>query len=59
MKKARADWQLPRGVSRALWDYVSSDEIPQNYDEGLKESSLARTDIEFGGSPSSGDVMES
>jgi SAM-dependent methyltransferase len=47
MKKARPDWQLPRGVNRGLWDYICSEEIAWNYDEGLRQSSLVQADIEF------------
>jgi SAM-dependent methyltransferase len=47
MENARPDWQLPRGVNRGLWDYIRNEEIAWNYDEGLRQSSLAQADIEF------------
>ena len=27
------DWQLPRGVTRGLWEYVHSDSVADNYDD--------------------------
>jgi len=47
MQTPSPDWQLPRGVNRGLWDYVRDDDMPQAYDIGLAESSLARADIHF------------
>jgi len=42
-----ADWQLPPGVSRTLWDYVRDPQIARSYDEYLGDSSLPRIDTAF------------
>src|SRR5262245_54414913 len=42
-----ADWQLPAGVDRPLWDYLSDTGIAQEYDTGLAQSSLFRVDVAF------------
>jgi SAM-dependent methyltransferase len=42
-----ADWQLPKGVSRATWDYVQSSQVAQGYDARLIDSLLSAVDLEF------------
>lgn len=42
-----ADWQLPSGVSRALWDYFHDPAIARAYDASLEETPLLRVDREF------------
>ncbi len=42
-----ADWRLPPGVDRALWDYLHSPAIARDYDALLAESSLFRVDLSF------------
>jgi SAM-dependent methyltransferase len=42
-----ADWQLPDGVSRGLWDYLHSEEVAAGYDAYSGDSALAREDIDF------------
>ncbi len=42
-----ADWQLPPGVDRGLWDYVSDTALARNYDESLAGSSLFAVDLPF------------
>lgn len=43
----RADWQLPAGVDRGLWDYVSDAGVARNYDASLAGSSLFAIDLPF------------
>ncbi len=38
------DWQLPRGVSRGLWDYLRAPHIANQYDEYFAENSLFEFD---------------
>jgi SAM-dependent methyltransferase len=45
--RAPADWQLPPGVSRGLWDYLHDPGIACNYDAGLAGSSLCAVDVAF------------
>jgi ubiquinone/menaquinone biosynthesis C-methylase UbiE len=40
----RADWQLPRGVSRGSWDYVTQSAIASEYDAYHAEQGLLRVD---------------
>jgi SAM-dependent methyltransferase len=47
MQRPPADWQLPPGVTRGLWDYAHSDSLANNYDAGLEGSSLFSADIDF------------
>ena len=47
MSPPRADWQLPPGVDRGLWDYLRDPGIAHNYDASLADSSLFRIDIPF------------
>lgn len=42
-----ADWQLPAGVNRGLWDYLHNADLVRNYDAGLVGSSLFEIDREF------------
>jgi SAM-dependent methyltransferase len=42
-----ADWQLPPGVNRGLWDYVHDPAIARSYDAGLADCHLLRIDQEF------------
>jgi SAM-dependent methyltransferase len=42
-----ADWQLPPGVSRGLWDYVHDADIARRYDASLADSPLLRFDALF------------
>jgi ubiquinone/menaquinone biosynthesis C-methylase UbiE len=44
---SRADWQLPSGVSRAVWDYVHDPDVAREYDAGLATSSLFSADLAF------------
>ncbi len=43
----RADWQLPAGVSRALWDYVRDPANARAYDAGLEGTPLLNLDQQF------------
>jgi SAM-dependent methyltransferase len=47
MSGFRPDWQLPRGVSRGLWDYLHDPDIACGYDASLASSSLAGVDVAF------------
>ncbi len=47
MTSPRADWQLPPGVNRGLWDYLHDDELARNYDAGLLGSALPQADLAF------------
>jgi SAM-dependent methyltransferase len=47
MSRPPADWQLPPGVSRALWDYVHASSVAEGYDRYLGESQLTQLDVEF------------
>jgi SAM-dependent methyltransferase len=42
-----ADWQLPPGVSRGLWDYLHDPTIARTYDERLADCSLLEIDQRF------------
>jgi SAM-dependent methyltransferase len=42
-----ADWQLPPGVSRGLWDYLHDADLARRYDAGLVASPLAGVDLTF------------
>src|ERR1043165_901584 len=42
-----ADWQLPTGVSRALWEYVHDPAAARNYDELLQGTPLLMLDQQF------------
>lgn len=41
------DWQLPLGVDRGLWDYVSSHRVAQEYDAALSGTPLLAIDLAF------------
>ncbi len=41
------DWRLPRGVDRALWQYLHHETLARDYDRSLRDSPLAGTDIEL------------
>jgi SAM-dependent methyltransferase len=47
MSNPLADWQLPPGVSRALWDYVHNPKLARDYDASLAISSLFTADLEI------------
>jgi SAM-dependent methyltransferase len=42
-----ADWQLPPGVNRGLWDYLHDPAIARTYDDRLADCSLLRVDQDF------------
>jgi SAM-dependent methyltransferase len=42
-----ADWQLPPGVSRGLWQYLHDPAIAREYDAGLAGSTLFEADRAF------------
>lgn len=42
-----ADWQLPPGVTRGLWDYLHDADVARRYDAGLAGSSLFTADLHF------------
>ena len=42
-----ADWQLPTGVSRALWDYFHDPALARNYDANLDGTPLLTIDQQF------------
>jgi SAM-dependent methyltransferase len=44
---APADWQLPPGVSRGLWDYLHSSTVARGYDAALAGSTLFVADERF------------
>lgn len=47
-KKAMvADWQLPPGVSRGLWEYVHDPAIARGYDAALADTPLLGWDVDF------------
>ena len=41
------DWQLPTGVDRGLWDYLNAADMVAVYDEQMRASPLAATDVAF------------
>src|SRR5262249_3343034 len=47
MPSPRADWQLPPGVNRGLWDYLHDAELARGYDASLAGSSLFTVDLAF------------
>src|SRR5438876_12443696 len=47
MKRAPADWQLPPGVDRGLWDYIHDDALARGYDAGLANAPLFHIDQSF------------
>lgn len=44
---APADWQLPAGVDRALWDYLHDPAIARGYDASLADNFLLQVDVRF------------
>lgn len=42
-----ADWQLPTGVDRALWDYLVDESIANDFDRYIEGASLVRIDCAF------------
>jgi SAM-dependent methyltransferase len=46
-RRAPADWQLPPGVDRGLWDYLQDPGIARDYDAGLAGSPLCEVDQAF------------
>ena len=42
-----ADWQLPPGVDRGLWDYLHSGDMVAGYDAQMAESPMAAADVAF------------
>src|SRR5262249_33781515 len=47
MSDRPADWQLPPGVNRGLWDYLHDAALAQGYDASLAGSSLFTADVPF------------
>src|SRR5947208_977781 len=43
-----AQWQLPAGVTRGLWEYIHDAELARAYDAHLADSPLSRIDVPFG-----------
>lgn len=43
-RRTLPDWQLPKGVTRALWEYAQAEEIATEYDEYFAENSLFQFD---------------
>jgi SAM-dependent methyltransferase len=46
-ERAPADWQLPPGVNRGLWDYVHDANVARGYDAGLAGTPLFDADRRF------------
>jgi SAM-dependent methyltransferase len=42
-----ADWQLPPGVNRGLWDYLHDAELARHYDANLAGTPLLSVDLRF------------
>lgn len=47
MARPPADWQLPAGVTRGLWEYLHDPRIARDYDASLAGSSLFTADLAF------------
>lgn len=47
MSQAPADWQLPPGVDRGLWDYLHDAGLARSYDASLADSRLLPIDQSF------------
>lgn len=47
MPRPLADWQLPPGVTRGLWDYLHDPAIARAYDERLAGTPLLEVDLAF------------
>ena len=39
--RSPADWQLPPGVNRGLWDYLHDPELARRYDASLADKAMA------------------
>ncbi|MFO0948638.1 MAG: class I SAM-dependent methyltransferase [Planctomycetota bacterium] len=46
-ERRRADWQLPVGVDRALWEYTQDESIAWDYDDYFSEHHLLQMDRDF------------
>jgi SAM-dependent methyltransferase len=44
---APADWQLPPGVTREVWDYLHNADLARRYDDGLAGTPLLKIDQDF------------
>src|SRR5438128_9240335 len=44
---APADWQLPPGVTRGVWDYLHNADLARRYDDALAGTPLLKIDQEF------------
>jgi SAM-dependent methyltransferase len=44
---APADWQLPPGVTREVWDYLHNADLARRYDDSLAGTPLLEIDQEF------------
>jgi SAM-dependent methyltransferase len=55
-----ADWQLPTGVSRGVWEYVHDSDIARRYDAALADAPLLKIDLAFVREhlPSSGKLID-
>jgi SAM-dependent methyltransferase len=55
-----ADWQLPAGVDRGLWDYLHSPSVARGYDAALAGSTLFAADEAFAAShfPTPGKLID-
>ncbi len=47
MSPSPADWELPPGVTRGLWDYLHNPAIARHYDGSLAGSALLDADVRF------------
>jgi SAM-dependent methyltransferase len=47
MTRSPADWQLPPGVPRGLWDYLHDPEVARRYDDNLAGCPLLAVDLSF------------
>ena len=47
MRPPPADWQLPPGVSREVWDYLHDSTLARRYDESLAGTPLLDLDQRF------------
>jgi SAM-dependent methyltransferase len=49
MPPSPADWQLPPGVSRGLWDYLQNPDLARSYDGHPEDCPLLKLDLDFAG----------
>src|SRR5436309_1278879 len=47
LPRSLADWQLPAGVTRGLWDYLHDPAVAQGYDDRLAGTPLLEVDLRF------------